>query len=67
MKKVASDCYKAEREPAFNNSGPAKLMNQLLDNNGSPDYTVDTLDWEDVFLLSDDNHHQWPSKTSGFK
>ncbi|KAL0386385.1 UNVERIFIED_CONTAM: 1-aminocyclopropane-1-carboxylate oxidase 5 [Sesamum latifolium] len=25
------------------------------------------MDWEDVFLLSDENHEEWPSKTIGFK
>ncbi|KAI3464556.1 hypothetical protein Pfo_021219 [Paulownia fortunei] len=50
VKKVASECYKLEREPGFKNSKPVKLLNEL-----------------DVFLLSDDNDDEWPSKTPGFK
>ncbi|KAL0432230.1 UNVERIFIED_CONTAM: Auxilin-related protein 2 [Sesamum latifolium] len=28
---------------------------------------IENVDWEDVFLLSDENDNEWPSKTLGFK
>ncbi|KAL8485681.1 hypothetical protein ACS0TY_027822 [Phlomoides rotata] len=65
VKKVASECYKMEREPFFKNSKPMKMLNELLEKKS--DERVEDVDWEDVFLLTDDNHDDWPSKTSGFK
>lgn len=63
VKKVSSECYKLEREEKFKNS---KLMKSLKDlaekKNGEK---LENVDWEDVFILLDDN--QWPSETPGFK
>ncbi|XP_060182173.1 1-aminocyclopropane-1-carboxylate oxidase 5-like [Lycium barbarum] len=63
VKKVAAECFKVEREEAFKNSKPVKLLNELVETkkNGK----VENVDWEDVFLLTDDN--EWPSKTPQFK
>ena len=63
VKKVCSDCYKLEREEGFKNSTPVKLLNELVEKKSYD--KLENLDWEDVFLLSDDN--EWPSKTTGFK
>ncbi|CAK9147660.1 unnamed protein product [Ilex paraguariensis] len=63
VKKVCSDCYTMEREEGFKNSTPVKLLNELVEKKS--DDKLENLDWEDVFLLSDDN--EWPSKTPGFK
>ncbi|KAF2296685.1 hypothetical protein GH714_001219 [Hevea brasiliensis] len=63
VKKVSSGCYKLERNENFKSS---KLMNSLKDlaekKNGEK---LENVDWEDVFILLDDN--QWPSETPGFK
>lgn len=63
VKKVCSECYKLEREENFKNS---KMMNSLKDlaekKNGEK---LENVDWEDVFILLDDN--QWPPETPGFK
>ncbi|KAL3840042.1 hypothetical protein ACJIZ3_024633 [Penstemon smallii] len=68
VKNVASECYKVEREPNFKNSKPVKLLNELLENKSSnDDQKVENVDWEDVFLLTDENDNDWPSKTHGFK
>ncbi|KAL0345859.1 UNVERIFIED_CONTAM: 1-aminocyclopropane-1-carboxylate oxidase 5 [Sesamum radiatum] len=64
VKKVATECYKLEREAAFKNSKPVQLLNELLRKN--IDDKIENVDWEDVFLLSDDNGEEWPSKTPGF-
>ncbi|XP_073276475.1 1-aminocyclopropane-1-carboxylate oxidase 5-like [Primulina huaijiensis] len=66
VKKVASECYEFEREPGFKNSKPVNLLKELVEKK-SDDSLVENVDWEDVFLLSDDNHDEWPSKTPGFK
>ncbi|CAK9160353.1 unnamed protein product [Ilex paraguariensis] len=63
VKKVCSECYKLEREEGFNNSTPVKLLNDLVENKSGD--KLENVDWEDVFILSDDN--EWPSKTPGFK
>lgn len=63
VKKVASKCYKLEREENFKTSTPVKLLNELVEKKSSN--RVENVDWEDVFLLTDDN--LWPSKTPGFK
>ncbi|KAL0428061.1 UNVERIFIED_CONTAM: 1-aminocyclopropane-1-carboxylate oxidase 5, partial [Sesamum latifolium] len=65
VKKVATECYKLEREASFKNSKPVKLLNELLGKKN--DEKVENVDWEDVFLLSDENDEEWPSKTLGFK
>ncbi|KAL8459451.1 hypothetical protein ACS0TY_036804 [Phlomoides rotata] len=65
VKKVASECYKVEREPGFKNSKPARLLKELIEKKS--DGKIEEVDWEDVFLLSDQNDEMWPSKTSGFK
>ncbi|PIN22013.1 Iron/ascorbate family oxidoreductase [Handroanthus impetiginosus] len=65
VKKAASESYKLEREPGFKNSKPVKLLNELVENKSSG--KAENVDWEDVFLLSDDNNDEWPSKTPGFK
>ncbi|GAY52099.1 hypothetical protein CUMW_139300 [Citrus unshiu] len=63
VKKVASECYKLEREEGFKNSAAVKKLNELVEKKSGE--KLENLDWEDVFLLSDDN--EWPSKTPGFK
>ncbi|KAK4391043.1 1-aminocyclopropane-1-carboxylate oxidase 5 [Sesamum angolense] len=65
VKKVASECYKLEREPGFKNSKPVQLLNELIEKKS--DGKVETVDWEDVFLLSDENENDWPSETPSFK
>ncbi|GJV40901.1 1-aminocyclopropane-1-carboxylate oxidase 5-like protein [Tanacetum coccineum] len=64
VKKVSSECYKTEREEEFfKNSTPVKLLKELVDKKSNE--KLENTDWEDVFLLSDDN--EWPPKTLGFK
>ncbi|KAL5776847.1 hypothetical protein ACOSP7_009773 [Xanthoceras sorbifolium] len=63
VKKVCSEHYELEREDDFNNSKPVKTLNDLVEKNSAE--KLESLDWEDVFLLTDDN--EWPSKTPGFK
>ncbi|KAG8389770.1 hypothetical protein BUALT_Bualt01G0013100 [Buddleja alternifolia] len=65
VKKVASECYKVEREANFENSKPVKLLNEIIKKKN--DEKIENVDWEDVFLLSDDNDDQWPSNTPNFK
>ncbi|KAL0304671.1 UNVERIFIED_CONTAM: 1-aminocyclopropane-1-carboxylate oxidase 5 [Sesamum calycinum] len=65
VKKVATECYKLEREAGFKNSKPVQLLNELVEKNS--DAKIENVDWEDVFLLSDENDEEWPSKTIGFK
>ncbi|KAL0337731.1 UNVERIFIED_CONTAM: 1-aminocyclopropane-1-carboxylate oxidase 5 [Sesamum calycinum] len=65
VKKVATECYKLEREAGFKNSKPVQLLNELVGKKS--DEKVENMDWEDVFLLSDENDDEWPSKTLGFK
>ncbi|CAO2834247.1 unnamed protein product [Amaranthus hypochondriacus] len=63
VKKVSSECYKLEREENFKNSKPVTMLNEILEkNNGGK---LEGMDWEDVFLLTDDN--EWPVQTPGFK
>lgn len=67
VKKVSSECYKL-REEAFKESTPAKLLNDLLEGNDqseAADEQLKNLDWEDVFVLQDDN--EWPSQPAEFK
>ncbi|XP_021991340.1 1-aminocyclopropane-1-carboxylate oxidase 5 [Helianthus annuus] len=64
VKKVTTECYKVEREENFfNDSTLVKLLKELIEKNGEE--KLENLDWEDVFLLTDDN--EWPRKTLGFK
>lgn len=64
VKKVSSECYKMEREEDFyKNSTPVKRLNELIHQKSGD--KLENIDWEDVFLLSDD--YDWPQKTSGFK
>ncbi|KAI7740594.1 hypothetical protein M8C21_029887 [Ambrosia artemisiifolia] len=64
VKKVTTECYKEEREENFfKDSTPAKLLKELVDKKGVE--KLENMDWEDVFLLADDN--EWPPKTPGFK
>ncbi|KAL0438135.1 UNVERIFIED_CONTAM: 1-aminocyclopropane-1-carboxylate oxidase 5 [Sesamum latifolium] len=65
VKKVASECYELEREPGFKNSKPVQLLNELIEKKS--DGKVENVDWEDVFLLSDENEDDWPSETPSFK
>lgn len=64
VKKVTSECYKFEREEEFfKNSTPVKLLKELVEKKSEE--KLENIDWEDVFLLADDN--EWPPKTPGFK
>ncbi|XP_011074823.1 1-aminocyclopropane-1-carboxylate oxidase 5-like [Sesamum indicum] len=65
VKKVATECYKLEREQGFKNSKPVQLLNDLVEKKSAE--KIENVDWEDVFLLSDENDTEWPSKTIGFK
>ncbi|XP_027149988.1 1-aminocyclopropane-1-carboxylate oxidase 5-like [Coffea eugenioides] len=65
VKRVASECYKLEREGGFKNSAKVKMLNELVEKKSSD--RLENVDWEDVFLLSDDNENEWPSKTAQFK
>ncbi|XP_057994712.1 1-aminocyclopropane-1-carboxylate oxidase 5-like [Hevea brasiliensis] len=63
VKKVCSECYKLEREENFKNSKPMNSLKDLAEKkNGEK---LENTDWEDVFILLDDN--QWPSETPGFR
>ncbi|KAJ0976843.1 hypothetical protein J5N97_012317 [Dioscorea zingiberensis] len=57
VKKVCSECFKLEREQRFKGSNPVHLLNNLVDQ-GEQGKRLEDIDWEDVFLLHDDN--QWP-------
>ncbi|EEF42099.1 1-aminocyclopropane-1-carboxylate oxidase 5 [Ricinus communis] len=63
VKKVCSECYKLDREKKFKNSELVKRLNNLAEKKDGE--KLENVDWEDVFLLLDDN--EWPSKTPGFK
>ncbi|KAL9243655.1 hypothetical protein vseg_017515 [Gypsophila vaccaria] len=63
VKRVSTECYKFEREDGFKNSKPVKMLKDIIDNKSEG--KVEGVDWEDVFLLSDDN--EWPAITPGFK
>ena len=65
VKKVASECFKLEREEGFKNSTKVKLLNELMEKKSTD--RLENVDWEDVFLLSDNNENEWPSKTAKFK
>ncbi|KAM7507785.1 hypothetical protein LguiA_018238 [Lonicera macranthoides] len=63
VKKVCSECYKQEREEGFMNSKLIKSLHELVEKKSVE--KLENVDWEDVFLLSNDN--DWPSNTLGFK
>ncbi|XP_044480332.1 1-aminocyclopropane-1-carboxylate oxidase 5-like [Mangifera indica] len=63
VKKVAAECFKLEREEGFKNSAAVKKMNELAEMKSGE--KLENFDWEDVFLLTDDN--EWPPATPGFK
>ncbi|KAJ0972078.1 hypothetical protein J5N97_020037 [Dioscorea zingiberensis] len=63
VKKVCSECFKLEREEKFKDSDPIHLLNEIVDQGA--DKKLDNVDWEDVFVLHDDN--QWPSQPPEFK
>lgn len=65
VKKVASECYRVEREPGFKDSKAVQLLNELMEKKSEG--RVEDADWEEVFLLSDHNSDDWPSKTPQFK
>ncbi|KAH6800022.1 2-oxoglutarate and oxygenase superfamily protein [Perilla frutescens var. hirtella] len=65
VKEVVSECYKVEREPGFELSKPVKMLKELEEKES--DEKIENVDWEDVFLLTDENDDEWPSKTAGFK
>ncbi|KAF7127282.1 hypothetical protein RHSIM_Rhsim11G0071100 [Rhododendron simsii] len=66
VKKVTMECYKMEREEGFRNSNKAvKMMNELVAKKSGE--KMENIDWEDVFLLTEENKREWPSKTPGFK
>ncbi|CAA3014077.1 1-aminocyclopropane-1-carboxylate oxidase 5-like [Olea europaea subsp. europaea] len=46
VKKVASECYKLEREENFKNSKPVKLLNELVEKKSED--KLEKLDWEDL-------------------
>ncbi|OIT37593.1 PREDICTED: 1-aminocyclopropane-1-carboxylate oxidase 5 [Nicotiana attenuata] len=60
VKRVSSECFKKEREENFKKSTAVKLLNEIVENNSSGN-----VDWEDVFLLTDDN--EWPSNIPQFR
>ncbi|KAK1301123.1 1-aminocyclopropane-1-carboxylate oxidase [Acorus calamus] len=65
VKKVCSESYK-EREQDFKRSEPVRLLNRLIDgNDGLSAENLKKCDWEDVFILHDDN--EWPSSPLNFK
>lgn len=61
VKKVSSECFKKEREENFNKSTAKKLLNELEKNKSNNE----NVDWEDVFLLTDEN--EWPSNIPQFR
>lgn len=64
VKKVSSECFRLEREERFKDSSTVKLLNKLVDNEDQKT-RLDDVDWEDVFILQDNN--QWPSNPPQFK
>lgn len=75
VKKVCTECYR-HRAEAFKASRPVQLLDQLVreeeeeeevagDVNDDKKKKLDDVDWEDVFVLQDDN--QWPSHPPQFK
>ncbi|XP_060198299.1 1-aminocyclopropane-1-carboxylate oxidase 5-like [Lycium barbarum] len=63
VKRVSSESFKKEREEKFNKSTAEKFLNELEKNKSNG--KVENVDWEDVFLLTDDN--EWPSHVPQFR
>ncbi|XP_059280257.1 1-aminocyclopropane-1-carboxylate oxidase 5 [Lycium ferocissimum] len=63
VKRVSSESFKKEREEKFNKSTAEKFLNELEKNKSNG--KVQNVDWEDVFLLTDDN--EWPSHVPQFR
>ncbi|CAL9147016.1 unnamed protein product [Musa hybrid cultivar] len=65
VKKVCSECYRL-RAKGFKGSKPVQLLNKLVEKEGEAADVkrLDNVDWEDVFLLQDDN--EWPSNPPEF-
>ncbi|KAH0714577.1 hypothetical protein KY284_007482 [Solanum tuberosum] len=64
VKRVSSESFKKEREDNFNKSTVINLLNEV-EKNKSNNNKVENVDWEDVFLLTDDN--EWPSNIPQFR
>ncbi|KAH0747380.1 hypothetical protein KY285_009037 [Solanum tuberosum] len=64
VKRVSSENFKKEREDNFNKSTAINLLNEV-EKNKSNNNKVENVDWEDVFLLTDDN--EWPSNIPQFR
>ncbi|KAK4352640.1 hypothetical protein RND71_028158 [Anisodus tanguticus] len=64
VKRVSSESFKKEREEKFSKSTAVKLLNEV-EKNKSNNGKVENVDWEDVFLLTDDN--EWPSHVPQFR
>lgn len=66
VKKVCSECFKLDREQRFKDSAPVQLLNDLLGGKkGEAGERLKNTDWEDAFILHDDN--EWPSQPAEFK
>ncbi|CAN4081322.1 unnamed protein product [Withania somnifera] len=63
VKRVASECFKKEREENFNKSTAVKLLNEVENNKSNS--KAENVDWEDVFLLTD--YNEWPSNIPQFR
>ncbi|KAJ8531160.1 hypothetical protein K7X08_026594 [Anisodus acutangulus] len=57
--------FKKEREENFNKSTAVKLLNEVEKNNKCNNGKVENVEWEDVFLLTDDNG--WPFHVPQFR
>ncbi|XP_009404324.2 1-aminocyclopropane-1-carboxylate oxidase [Musa acuminata AAA Group] len=67
VKKVCSECYRLRAE-GFKGSKPVQLLNKLVEeeeDEAADAKRLDDVDWEDVFLLQDDN--EWPSNPPEFR
>ncbi|CAL9762952.1 unnamed protein product [Musa acuminata subsp. burmannicoides] len=66
VKKVCSECYRLRAE-GFKASKPVQLLNKLVEEEGdaADAKRLDNVDWEDVFLLQDDN--EWPANPPEFR
>ncbi|XP_019174171.1 PREDICTED: 1-aminocyclopropane-1-carboxylate oxidase 5 [Ipomoea nil] len=65
VKKVSSECFELEREEAFKSSKPVELLKELEKKGDDDSEKLESVDWEDVFLLTD--HQEWPSNNQQFK
>ncbi|CAL9093689.1 unnamed protein product, partial [Musa acuminata var. zebrina] len=66
VKKVCSECYRLRAE-GFKASKPVQLLNKLVEeeSDAADAKPLDNVDWEDVFLLQDDN--EWPANPPEFR